>query len=156
MSRWVYLFGWWRLMSRTISVVPFSHLLRSCIKTHKSLKKTKVHYWCILCCRIKHENYLVFCSPQTFNQKPVKKPYWLVNDGTGSAKMPFLSFGPQKYVIPATLLLCLPDAQEHSRRNNLAPKTSWICVSAWYECNDVHSSDKMPLKRVYLIDKAFK
>lgn len=37
-----------------------------------------------------------------------------------------------------------PDAQEHSRRKNFAPTTSWNCVSAWHECNNWQLSHKMP------------
>ncbi len=85
--------AWWRLMSPTAPVVPFSNLLATVFfKKHNSLKKSRVGCnWCVLCHRIKRESILSLCEPRTlfkgFNQNPIQKTHWLWDYGTGSAKM---------------------------------------------------------------------
>ncbi len=85
--------AWWRLMSQTAPVVPFSNLLATVFfKKRNSLKKSRVgSNWCVLCRRIKRESILSLCEPRTlfkgFNQNPIQKTHWLWDDGTGSAKM---------------------------------------------------------------------
>ncbi len=89
--------AWWRWMSPTAPVVPFSNLLANVLfKKRNSLKKSWV--WCVLCRRIKRESILSSCEPRTlfngFNQNLIKKIHELWDDGTGSAKMltPFWVF----------------------------------------------------------------
>ncbi len=95
--------AWWRWMSPTAPVVPFSNLLANVFFKKRflrnSLKKSRVWCnWCVLCHRIKQESILSLCEPRTlfkgFNQNPMKKSHWLWDDGTGSAKMltPFRGF----------------------------------------------------------------
>ncbi len=74
--------AWWRLMSPTASVVPFSNLLATVFKKHNSLKKSWVWCnWCVLCRRIKRESNLSLCEPRSlfkgFNQNPIKKTHWV-------------------------------------------------------------------------------
>ncbi len=70
--------AWWRWMSPTAPVVPFSNSLATVIfKKRTSLKKSRVGFnWFVLCRRIKRESILI----------PFKT-HWLWDDGTGSAKM---------------------------------------------------------------------
>ncbi len=60
--------AWWRLMSPTAPVVPFSNLLATVFfKKHNSLKKSRVRCnWCVLCCRIKRESILSLCEPRSY------------------------------------------------------------------------------------------
>ncbi len=75
--------AWWRLMSPTAPVVPFSNLLATVFfKKHNSLKKSRVGCnWCVLCRRIKHESILSLCEPLTlfkgFNQNPIQRTHWV-------------------------------------------------------------------------------
>ncbi len=58
--------AWWRWMSPTAPVVPFSNLLATVFfKKNYSLKKSRVWCnWCVLCRRIKRESILSLCEPR--------------------------------------------------------------------------------------------
>ncbi len=83
--------AWWRWMSPTATVVPFSNLLATIF-----LKKLKKHECGVTgvfyVVELYRESILGLCEPRTlfkgFNQNTIKKTRWLWDDGTGSAKMP--------------------------------------------------------------------
>ncbi len=59
--------AWWRWMSPTAPVVPFSNLLATIFfKKCNILKKSQVWInWCVLCSKIKRGSILSLCEPRT-------------------------------------------------------------------------------------------
>ncbi len=83
--------AWWRWMSPTAPVVPFSNLLATIF-----FKKLKKNHECgvtgvFYVVELYRESILSLCEPRTlfkgFHQNTIQKTRWLWDDGTGSAKM---------------------------------------------------------------------